>query len=163
MYSVYSTETGLFTGQQLAGPADFVAANTPHGHAVLPGAHDHLCRRVHLASGTVQPWQPPPPPATDWHAWQWSEAAERWQPQPTLLAQRQARVDAVQRAIEAEEAQQARPLRELAVAAAAGAPTPTEAAQRLAELEGRITALRSVGAALAAAQTQQALDAVVWP
>jgi len=140
-----------------------VAANTPPGHATVPGAHDHLCRRVHLPTGTVQPWQPPAPAPTPWHGWQWNEAAERWQPVPTLQALRQARVDAVQHAIEAEEAQQARPLRELAVAAAAGAPVPAAAAQRLAELESRISTLRAVRAALAAAQTVAELDAVAWP
>ena len=87
-YSLYDSGTGLFVGRtfgtDLADPATHaqaLAANTPPGHAAIEGHHDHLSRRVDLATGHVIDYQPPAPsPDHEWHAptkrWRLSEAAQ---------------------------------------------------------------------------------------
>ena len=87
MFSVYSTQTGQFTGQRLSGSAEFIAANLPPGCAAMAGEHDHLCRRVDIESGAVVPWQPPPPADDPMRTWMWDEAAERWLSVPTAMAE----------------------------------------------------------------------------
>lgn len=84
--SIYSTTTGLFTGQQVAGSPAICAMQATEGFAVMEGEHDHLCRRVDLASGQVVPWQPPKPADTDLQTWSWDEATERWVTTPTPAA-----------------------------------------------------------------------------
>jgi hypothetical protein len=88
-YSLFDTTTGLFVGRTFStdlredtgAHARALAANTPAGHGVLEGVHDHLSRRVELATGTVLDYQPPAPSADhEWNAdikrWQLSAAAQ---------------------------------------------------------------------------------------
>lgn len=86
MRSVYDTATGLFTGQRLSGPPDFVAANTPAGCATVEGEHDHLSRRVNVETGNVIDWRPPRPARHAECTWHWDKASRRWTPRPTNLA-----------------------------------------------------------------------------
>lgn len=86
MFSIYSVETGIFTGQRLSGSAEFVAANTPDGCSAVAGEYDHLCRRVDIESGQVVAWQPPAPPDDEWRTWSWDQELERWVVSPTAAA-----------------------------------------------------------------------------
>lgn len=58
-WSVYSLETGLFTGQRFACPDSMVEANTPQGCGVIAGRHDKLSQRVDVATGTVVAYERP--------------------------------------------------------------------------------------------------------
>ena len=101
----YSVTTGIFHRREVECSADQIAANTPAGHAAIPGAFDPLCQRVDI---TVQPpppvldqwgndisppWYPPvidyqpPAPADDqWQTWAWDTSTKRWVSTPTLAA-----------------------------------------------------------------------------
>jgi hypothetical protein len=81
-YSIFDADTGLLAGRafstDIADPVEharIVAMNTPDGHGAVEGEHDHLSRRVDIATGAVVDYQPPAP-STD-H--EWSVAMKRWQ------------------------------------------------------------------------------------
>jgi len=162
MHAVYILETGLFTGQFLGGDADFVQANVPAGCGVVDADVDWESQRVDLATGLVVDWQPPKPDDDAQQTWAWQPGLRRWVPTPTLAALAGARIAVVQVAIEAAEADQGRPLRELMLSTAAGQPAPAGAAERVARIEARIAMLRGVRAAMAAAPNEEALAAIVW-
>lgn len=74
-WSLYDTTTGHFVGRTFACPEEDLQANTPAGHSALEGRHDHLSRKVDLASGLVIDYQPSAPgPDHEWH-----EPTKRWQ------------------------------------------------------------------------------------
>ena len=86
-YSVFDLSTGALTGQTIAAVDQESAQRfLARGHGVISGRHDHLCRRVNLESGMVEPWRPEPPEDTDVATWCWQEATERWVAEPTLAA-----------------------------------------------------------------------------
>jgi len=78
--------TGLFIDRVFSGPEYSLSANTPTGHQAVPGAHDHLCRRLDETTGEVVPYQPEPPAPDEWQTWAWDASTERWVSQPTAAA-----------------------------------------------------------------------------
>lgn len=130
-WSFYDPATGEFIGRTFTGPDTALAINTPRGLVALEGAHDHRIMRVNLDTGALEQWRDPPPPGRH----EWDGAA--WK--PTRLEERRtalARIAAL-------EASQARPLREMALALAAGSDDP-DAATRVAAIDAEIAALRAV-------------------
>ena len=107
--------------------------------------------------------QPPAPTDSEHVTWTWDATAWAWQPQPTLTAVKRARIAQVQVAIDAAEAEQARPMREVVSALLGGAAAPSFAAAKLTALDAEIVGLRAVRAAMAAAMTLAELEAVEWP
>lgn len=136
----YSLADGVLTGDTYSGPA--VEANTPPGHGAIAGVTDWRAQRVDLQTGALVPYTPPPPP---------------------LEVLRERALVRVQLAIDAAESKQARPVRELASAAASGSPAPSAAVQRLAEIETQIQDLRTARAAIVAATSSEELSAVGLP
>lgn len=135
-------------------------ANTPAGHGVVTGVVDWESQRVDLSTGAVVDWQPPRPADEAMRTWTWNEQARRWLPVPTLAALRAARVSEAQAAIVGAEAAQARPARELALAAALGQPAPAAALVRLQRLDDSVNALRGLLAQLGAATSADELAAL---
>lgn len=75
-YSLYSLETGLFTGCALSCSLDRLMdeVNVPAGCGVIVGVYDHLSQKVDLATGQVVDYQPPQPSSD--HVWDIS--SRRW-------------------------------------------------------------------------------------
>lgn len=136
----YSLADGILTGDAYAGLA--VAPNTPPGHGAISGVTDWRAQRVDLQTGELVAYTPPP---------------------PSLEAARARELARVQQAIDAAESKQARPVRELAAAAATSSQAPTAAVQRLAEIEAQIQSLREARTAIVAATSPEQLAAVAWP
>jgi hypothetical protein len=142
----YDLATGLLSGRAVSGEARMLAANTPPGQgAVEVGVGmrlDPLNRRVNLATGEIEAYQPAPPADDELRRWAWDAVGERWLSTPTAAALQLQRVRALADAIAEHEAAQARPLREVLLALATGAPPPLAAVQRLQDLEALIATLR---------------------
>jgi hypothetical protein len=133
-YSFYHQVTGLFSGTTFATDLptrENLERHTPGGHRPIEGEHDHLSKRVNVATGEVIEYQPPQPSPD--HAW--DATAKRWSVPPEVTARARARLAAVSE-IARLEAAAARPLRELALGDAT-------AAERLREIDTQIAALRS--------------------
>jgi hypothetical protein len=112
----YDLASGLFTGRvllssrglptpeqtvQLPGGGQAVVPAMPGievpagcGAIEWPGGTrlDIKARRVNLATGAVEAFQPTAPADTVLHTWAWDEAAERWLPVPTLAAHKRAKL-----------------------------------------------------------------------
>lgn len=157
----YDLQSGVFLGEWLiASDPEVVKLSTPAGHDAMPGRYDPLSQRVDIAEKppvprptdgdeALEPWyppvidyQPPAPEDTDLLAWTWDEKARRWVSQPTEQALKLARVRELQDAIEAREAAQARPLREMIIALVDGKAAP-EAKAKLVAIEADVAALRA--------------------
>lgn len=152
-FSIYDPATGRFTGARLElctqgleadEIAQCLAAHLPEGLAALEGEHDAATRIV--VDGQAEPCEPP------------AEDEAR-----AFALQRAARVMHVVARIDAIEATQARPLRELSLAAAAGLAAPAAALERIRQADADIAALRAVVQALGAAQNTAELQAVQTP
>jgi len=138
-WSFYRVDDGSFVGATFTGREEDLPLNIPAGCGAIEGAHDALSKRV--VDGAVQDWIPPKPPDTDHLTHVWLPAAMHWLPVPTQAAfdaHRQANVKAE---IVAMEAQQARPLREFAIARDSAA--MAAAMTKLAELDAQIAAKRA--------------------
>lgn len=139
----YDLQSGVFASEWLiASDPEVVKLSTPAGHDAMPGRYDPLSQRVDVAEKppvplptdgdeALEPWyppvidyQPPAPEDTDLLAWTWDEKARRWVSHPTEQALKLARVRELQDAIEAREAAQARPLREMIIALVDGKAAP---------------------------------------
>lgn len=132
--SVYSKDTGLFVGRTLTGTSlsdELLAMNLGDSEAHIEGHHDHLSRKVDLATGEVVDHQPPTP-STD-H--EWNDATKRWQLQAAAQAKHDDRQSALAQ-IAAIEARQPRAIRE-AILGYDGA------AARLRDIDDQVIALRS--------------------
>jgi hypothetical protein len=141
-YSIYDAATGAFTGQEVIANNDHtLRINTPEGCAAIEGQHDHLSKRVDLATGEVVNWQPPAPPDTDLETFEWDATTRpkrpRWVSKPTAKAIKQAKQARVQERMDRLEAKQARPLRELLLD-----PNDAQARAKLAALENQLAELR---------------------
>lgn len=139
----YDLQTGLFTGRALLSEGGCVP---PDGCGAIewPGGEplNVKARRVDLASGDVDSWQPDAPPGDEMRTWAWDEAAERWQPVPTQAATKLQRTVELKAAIAAQETAQARPLREMLLALAEGKAAPAQAVAKLSAVEADVAALR---------------------
>ena len=89
VWSIFNPATGLFTGATFFGDDAGLALNIPPGCDVIPGAHDHLSRRI--VDGVVVDFRPPQPSPDH----EWNDTTKRWQPtaaaQAAELADQQAR------------------------------------------------------------------------
>jgi len=133
VWSFCDSQSGMLSRRTFSGPDDSIAANTPPGLQAIEGEHDHLSRRVDLATGEVIDWQPPAP-STD-H--EWNATSRRWE----LSADAIERAEKLQRAqarINHLELAQLRPLRELV-----RDPQNAAALARMDEIEAEIAGLRA--------------------
>jgi len=74
-WSFYDKATGLLTGQVFgATDASTLLVNIPDGQSAVEGEHDHLSRRVDIATGLVVDYQPLQPNVDH----EWDEASKRW-------------------------------------------------------------------------------------
>lgn len=76
--SIYSKETGLFLGRTVSGTGltdELLDRHVNDGEARIDGKHDHLSRKVDLATGQVVDHQPPAPSIDH----EWNGATKRWQ------------------------------------------------------------------------------------
>lgn len=142
IYSVYDLSTGLFSGDQVGGGADFLAANLLPGCGLHPGAWDRLRWCIDINSGLI---------------------AALPEPVPTLGAAKLARLTAVEAAITSSEQKKLRPMGAVLAALMAGQPPASADVQRLTSLEGRLAAARAAHGQIMAAASITELDAVAWP
>lgn len=166
-WSIFNIETGALLPYTYPGDRSYAEQNAPEGHAVIEGQFDHRRQRVAMEpseSGelvsTIVEYVPDRPADDELHTWAWDAEAWRWQSVPTLLAQQRQRAAEVKAQIDAIEAEQARPQRELLNALLAGTPPPAEAQQRLQEVEAAIVPLRQLRAAILATTTVEDLAAL---
>lgn len=140
----YDLQTGLINPRPLLSdrgcepPAGSGVFEWPAGKPLNVNA-----RRMNVKTGDVEPWQPAPPADDELRTWAWDETAERWRPLPTEAATQMQRVVELKTAIAAQEAAQARPLREMIAALAEGKAVPPQAAARLAAIEADVAVLRA--------------------
>lgn len=129
-YSFFHKDTGVLAPHVLGCPDDALEINTPADHTAIEGAHDHLSKRVDVATGEVVDYQPPAPSVDH----EWNDASKRWQ----LSAAAQAKIDkraAALARITQLEASQHRPLREMML-------DPIGGVARVREIDAEIAALR---------------------
>ena len=80
----YDLQTGLFTGQSLGGPAEWVDSNMPANVGGWPSYVDHLSQRLDLETGLIVDYQPPAPEGDEFTQFDWDAELKRWRPSPTL-------------------------------------------------------------------------------
>lgn len=163
--SLYDTATGRLLGVVADLPDDIAAQHAAPGTAWIDGEHDHLAARVDLAAlpHQVAPWQPPAPPDTELATHEWDATARRWRALPTLAAHRADALAKLQRLIDAAEADQARPLREIALAAATSSTPAPAAVAKLQDISATIDGLRGLRLQVLAADTLTQLHAIALP
>lgn len=103
IWSLCRADTGEFVGRTIACSPAQLAAQTPAGMLAVEGRHDHLCRRLNLQTGEVEPYQPPAPADDDLRTWAWDAEAERWAASPTLTALRLAKLAELKAARDAQQ------------------------------------------------------------
>lgn len=162
-WHVYSLANGLFTGQAFTGDVNSLQANVPDGCGAADGVNDWQAQRVDLATGAVVDWQPPAPADDLLRTWVWHAGAKRWIDSPTLAGLKAQRLAVIQVAIEAQEAAQARPVRELLEALLAGQQAPQATRDRMGAISAEIARLQALRVAVLATQDQAALDEVAPP
>lgn len=146
----YDLATGVMRTRLFSGDEATARMNAPQDHGMVPaGDLDPLSQRVDVSAKPLEDgslpvidYQPPAPEDTELLAWTWDEKARRWVSQPTEAALKLARVRELQDAIEAREAAQARPLREMIIALVDGKAAP-EAKAELVAIEADVAALRA--------------------
>lgn len=159
----YRQADGLLTGRTVTlddSDDALLQANTPAGCAAVADVADWQAQRVDLKTGALVDWQPPAPPDDAMRTWSWNDEARRWVAEPTLAALKRERLARVQAAIEAQEAAQARPVRELLAAMLAGGQADPAARDRFGAIAAKITALQLKRAAVEAAGSAQDLAAI---
>lgn len=137
---LYSTATGVLTGDKIRGRADLVALQVREGFALIEGDHDHNRVRVDITTGELVPYRPDPPPDSELLTWQWDDDAWCWRSSHTARAQQILQAEERMRRVLELESSQARPLRELLLN-----PGDSDARRRLAQLERDIADLRALG------------------
>lgn len=159
-WHIYSAETGHFVGRAFTGDEQNVSANVPAGCRAIAGVTDWRSQRVDLKTGLVVEWQPPAPADEAMRTWVWNDEARRWVDVPTLAALKAGRLARLQVAIDAQEAAQARPVRELLAAMLSGGQAEQAARDRFSAISTRITALQLKRAAIEAAGSAEELAAI---
>ena len=142
-YSIYRLDTGLFTGARfsLSVPDEDKAAElTPGGCGVMDGAHDHRSKRV--LAGEVVGYSPSVDVATE------------------LARAKARRIGEIDDKLAALDQQAIRPAGELTEAIASSQIPPAGAVARLGEVNAAKTVLRATRAAIVAATTLAAVEAV---
>jgi len=139
-WSFASEQTGLIAETVVQCSERRIGENTPVGMVAIEGHHDHLSKRVDLATGEVVDWQPPAPPDTDLETFEWDAAPKRprWISKPTAKALVRAENAAIVAQIEREEAKQTRSIRELALT-----PSSKPAKDALQAIENKVAELRA--------------------
>ena len=143
VFSVYDRASGLFTGLQMSGAADFLVANTPGGCGLVEGRWDHELWCVDPQSGEVKA-RP-------------ADAA------PALARARLALLERLHADIAELEARKARPMGALVLANALAMQPSQDDLQHLAAIENRLNLARGALQQARSAQTLEALQAVAWP
>lgn len=146
----YDPATGLLTGASFRGPPHLLEANTPPGHATLHTLKaDHKRTKVDVETGQLAPHKPDKPDVkVTGRDWVWSEHEHEWRPLQTEQEEEARRASGLLESMAAIESAQARPMREIAIAAATGKPPPPGAVAALVALESNIAKLRSERAAI---------------
>ena len=161
-FDFYSLDSGEFIGRSWSGDAEHLLPNMPDGCGAYVGADVHG-QAVNLKTGALVVWTSKAPADTHLVAWKWDGMANRWAPEDTLEAHILRRTQAIQFRLEALEAGQARPIRELVNAQLAGVPLPQDAIDKLASITATIKALQAVRSAVASAESKQELDSIKEP
>lgn len=138
-YSVYSIDTGAFTGARVGASDPLDPDWIPAGCSVVLGEWDHERWRVDHETGALEAIEPPEP---DWRIKKFAAG------------------DRVMAEITAAEAEQARPMREIVEAMLAGTAPPAEATARFNAIKQRIEAARTRLSAIGATTTQTELEAI---
>jgi hypothetical protein len=133
LYSFFHRETGLIHPNKFATDDDSqLPGNTPKDHVAFEGHHDHLSKRVDLATATLVEYIPPIPSPD--HVW--NPEIKRWQLSAAVADRQAKRLKALGRIRELEFLS-LRPLREHALGLEG-------AAARLAAIDAEIIELRKV-------------------
>jgi hypothetical protein len=131
-WSFYDSESGLFTGNQLASTIDDShLLNTPLGCGAIEGDYDRFTKKVDIKTGEVVDHVPDQP--SEHH--EWDDLTRRWKLSAAVQAKQQDRAQALA-TISQLEAQCIRPMREHVL----GIPG---ALDRLASLETAIASERA--------------------
>lgn len=91
----YDLQTGLFTGQSLGGPAEWVDANVPDGMGAWSGDVDIQSQRVDLSTGSLVDFQPGKPADTNDATWSWDQSTKRWVETKTLPWYKRAKLNEI--------------------------------------------------------------------
>jgi hypothetical protein len=137
--SFYNKNTGLFADSRITASSDeLVRLNTPVDHIAIDGHHDHMCKKVDLATGQIVDHQPPAP-SDDY---EWNDGTKRWILKQAIQDKLTARANALQR-IAALEAAQPRIMREIIIHLLHKRDgEPEYALNQLIEIDDQITELR---------------------
>lgn len=82
--SIYMVDSGLLTGRTYCGPEQHLTLGD--GEAWVAGLHDHMSRRVDLATGKVIDYWPPKPADTAFETHSLDAESRRWVATPTIAA-----------------------------------------------------------------------------
>lgn len=129
-WSLYDETTGAFLGRGIIGPDEaHLQRNLEAGVAAMEGEHDHLSKRVDLATGTVVEWQPDSPGPD----YTWDATTLRWVVAPDVAAKDAAR-QATMATINSLEATSLRAIREALISLGVTG--------RIVDTDAKISALR---------------------
>jgi len=101
--SFYDLTTGDFLQRHYDGPEELLGVNIHSGTAFIEGHHDHLSKRVDIATGEVIDYQPPAPADDADKTFSWDDTIKRWTPTPTLGAVKRAQGAVIKAAAKAED------------------------------------------------------------
>lgn len=158
----YDLATGIFNGR-IAFHEEGTPPTLLDGEAAWESADpiDPYSQRLDLTQDppVVVDYQPPAPPQTDDATQAWDAPTKRWRKVPTLNANKKARKAPVQAQIDALEATQAEPVRNLLIALGNGKAGSAPLA-KLHAIDDAIAPLKAKLAAISACTTQEQLDAI---
>jgi hypothetical protein len=96
----YDLQTGLFSGQSLGGPAEWVDANVPDGMGAWSDKVDTKSQRVDIETGLLVDYQPDKPADSDSATWAWDQTTRRWVEAKTLAWYKRVKLDQISAARE---------------------------------------------------------------
>lgn len=91
----YDLQTGIFTGQSIGGPAEWVDANVPEGMGAWSRSVDIKAQRVDLETGDLVDYQPDKPADTADTVWSWDQTTRRWVASKTIAWFKRAKLDQI--------------------------------------------------------------------
>lgn len=167
MKSLYLIQTGELTGLQID-DVEIIAANTPAGYAWVEGVFDARLYTVQTAAGDAGPQLPkavrrtPPRPADSVYlTWAWSDAAGDWVSTETLAMAKERAQQPLLALLKALDEPVTRAAGEITQAIALGQTAPAAAVTRLQAVNADKALVRARVAAIAAAATPEALQALL--